>query len=56
MLATLQVLGVKEYHRSCTENLHEGLKELGLTPPEVTTALMTCPQSVYMAQIPLIGL
>ncbi|CAL5219271.1 g1071 [Coccomyxa viridis] len=30
-----QVLGVKEYHRSCTENLHEGLSELGLVPPEV---------------------
>ena len=31
----MQGLGVKEYHRSCTDNLHEGLKELGLTAPEV---------------------
>lgn len=29
-----QGLGVKEYHRSCTDNLREGLQELGLTPPE----------------------
>ena len=26
---------MKEYHRSCTDNLHEGLEELGLVPPEV---------------------
>ena len=31
----VQVLGVKEYHRSCTDNLHEALKELGLTAPQV---------------------
>jgi len=31
----VQVLGVKEYHRNCTDNLREGLNELGLTPPEV---------------------
>ncbi|CAK0784976.1 hypothetical protein CVIRNUC_008181 [Coccomyxa viridis] len=30
-----QGLGVKEYHRSCTDNLHEALKELGLTAPQV---------------------
>ncbi|MBS0562512.1 MAG: urea carboxylase-associated family protein [Proteobacteria bacterium] len=27
-------LGCKEYHRNCTDNLAEGLAELGLTPPE----------------------
>ena len=32
---SLQGLGVKEYHRSCTDNLHEALKELGLTAPQV---------------------
>ena len=26
---------MKEYHRSCTDNLHEALKELGLTAPQV---------------------
>ena len=31
----MQGLGVKEYHRSCTDNLHEGLKEIGIEPPEV---------------------
>ncbi len=39
LLAAMQVLGVKEYHRSCTENLHEGLSELGLVPPEVSALL-----------------
>ena len=37
--AAVKVLGVKEYHRSCTENLHEGLSELGLVPPEVGAML-----------------
>ena len=31
----LQGLGCKEYHRNCTDNLHEGMEGLGLTPPEV---------------------
>ena len=26
---------MKEYHRSCTDNLHEGLEGLGVVPPEV---------------------
>ena len=26
---------MKEYHRSCTDNLHEALKELGLAAPQV---------------------
>ena len=26
---------MKEYHRSCTDNLHEALKELGLTASQV---------------------
>ena len=45
LLAAMQVLGVKEYHRSCTENLHEGLSELGLVPPEVS-ALLTQAASI----------
>jgi hypothetical protein len=40
--ACLQGLGVKEYHRSCTDNLHEGLQELGLTPPEVPSPFNLC--------------
>jgi len=32
-----QGLGVKEYHRSCTDNLHEGLKEMGINAPETPT-------------------
>lgn len=41
-LMAVQVLGVKEYHRNCTENLHEGFTELGLVPPEVSAVLRTC--------------
>lgn len=35
----LQILGCKEYHRSCTDNLYEGMSELGLTPPETPSPL-----------------
>lgn len=34
-----QILGCKEYHRSCTDNLYEGMAELGLTPPETPSPL-----------------
>jgi len=34
-----QILGCKEYHRSCTDNLYEGMSELGLTPPETPSPL-----------------
>ncbi len=29
-----ELLGVREYHDNCTDNLAEGLAQLGLTPPE----------------------
>jgi len=32
-------LGVEEYHDNCTDNLFAGMKELGLTPPEVPSPL-----------------
>ena len=35
----VQVLGVKEYHRSCQDNLSESMEELGLSPPEVPSPL-----------------
>ena len=30
-----KLLGCTEYHDNCTDNLHAGMKELGLVPPEV---------------------
>lgn len=29
------LLGCKEYHDNCTDNLYGGMREIGLTPPEV---------------------
>ena len=34
-----QELGCKEYHDNCTDNLAQGLAELGLTPPETPSPL-----------------
>ena len=34
-----QGLGVPEYHDNCTDNLMDGMKALGLTPPEVPSPL-----------------
>ena len=34
-----QLLGCAEYHDNCTDNLAEGLAELGLTPPETPSPL-----------------
>ena len=34
-----QLLGCKEYHDNCTDNLAAGLYELGLTPPETPSPL-----------------
>ncbi|HVJ52691.1 MAG TPA: urea carboxylase-associated family protein [Aliidongia sp.] len=34
-----QGLGVTEYHDNCTDNLREGLAELGLEPPETPSPL-----------------
>ena len=33
-----RLLGCTEYHDNCTDNLHTGLRELGLTPPEVPSS------------------
>ncbi len=34
-----RLLGCTEYHDNCTDNLYAGMKELGLTPPEVPSPL-----------------
>ncbi len=34
-------LGCEGYHRNCTDNLFEGMAELGLTPPEVPSPFNT---------------
>ena len=34
-----RLLGCTEYHDNCTDNLFAGMKELGLTPPEVPSPL-----------------
>lgn len=34
-----ELLGCKDYHDNCTDNLVAGLKALGLTPPEVPSPL-----------------
>ena len=34
-----ELLGVAGHHDSCTDNLHAGLSELGLTPPEIPAPL-----------------
>lgn len=34
-----QVLGCQGYHRSCTDNLYEGMAELGLVPTETPSPL-----------------
>jgi uncharacterized protein YcgI (DUF1989 family) len=34
-----QGLGVTEYHDNCTDNLMDGMKALGVTPPEVPSPL-----------------
>jgi hypothetical protein len=37
-----ELLGCKEYHDNCTDNLAAGLKELGLEPPETP-----CPFNIF---------
>ncbi|MEE8274004.1 MAG: urea carboxylase-associated family protein [Alphaproteobacteria bacterium] len=34
-----RLIGCTEYHDNCTDNLYTGMKELGLTPPEVPSPL-----------------
>ena len=34
LYSVTQVRGITEYHRSCADNLHEALQELGLSTPE----------------------
>ncbi len=36
-----ELLGCEGYHRNCTDNLFEGMSELGLTPPEVPSPFNT---------------
>ncbi len=33
------LLGCKEYHDNCTDNLYAGMRQIGLTPPEVPSPL-----------------
>ncbi len=37
------LIGCTEYHDNCTDNLYAGMRQLGLTPPEVP-----CPLNLFM--------